>query len=93
VVTTLNTYGLPLLDLDKLGDLNLASLTAALPGTLAFFALLGETLTLLLFAQCALLIYPFQGVTINIWLRVPPATCRRLTVILCLLLASWSLAR
>jgi len=41
VVTTLNTYGLPLLDPSKL-DLNPSTVTAALPGTLAFFALLGK---------------------------------------------------
>lgn len=40
IVTTLNTYGLPLLDPSKL-DLNPSTVTAALPGTLAFFALLG----------------------------------------------------
>ena len=41
IVTTLNTYGLPLLDPSKL-DLTPATVTAALPGTLAFFALLGK---------------------------------------------------
>ncbi len=41
IVTTLNTYGLPLLDPSKL-DLNPSTVTAALPGTLAFFALLGK---------------------------------------------------
>ena len=41
VVTTLNTYGLSLLDPSKL-DLSPASVAAALPGTLAFFALLGQ---------------------------------------------------
>lgn len=40
VVTTLNTYGLSLLDPSKL-DLSPSSISAALPGTLAFFALLG----------------------------------------------------
>ena len=44
VVTTLNTYGLPLLDPSKL-DLSPETVAAALPGTLAFFALLGEILT------------------------------------------------
>ena len=43
VVTTLNTYGLSLLDPSKL-DLSPTSITAALPGTLAFFALLGQHL-------------------------------------------------
>ena len=43
VVTTLNTYGLSLLDPSKL-DLSPSSITAALPGTLAFFALLGQLL-------------------------------------------------
>ncbi len=41
IITTLNTYGLPLLDPSKL-DLNPSTVTAALPGTLAFFALLGK---------------------------------------------------
>ena len=41
VVTTLNTYGLSLLDPSKL-DLSSSAITATLPGTLAFFALLGQ---------------------------------------------------
>ncbi|KAL3161454.1 hypothetical protein ABBQ32_010337 [Trebouxia sp. C0010 RCD-2024] len=40
IVTTLNTYGLSLLDSGNL-DLSPASISQALPGTLAFFALLG----------------------------------------------------
>ena len=43
VMTTLNTYGLSLLDPSKL-NLSPSSITAALPGTLAFFALLGQLL-------------------------------------------------
>ena len=43
IVTTLNTYGLSLLDPSNL-DLTPSSITAALPGTLAFFALLGQPL-------------------------------------------------
>lgn len=42
-VTTLNTYGLSLLDPGNL-DLSPASISQALPGTLAFFALLGQLL-------------------------------------------------
>ena len=51
VVTTLNTYGLSLLDPSKL-DLSPSSITAALPGTLAFFALLGQLLHSLTCLKC-----------------------------------------
>lgn len=48
IVTTLNTYGLSLLDSGNL-DLSPASISQALPGTLAFFALLGQFLS----ARCS----------------------------------------
>ena len=51
VVTTLNTYGLTLLDPGKL-DLSPSSITAALPGTFAFFALLGRLLHSLRCLDC-----------------------------------------
>lgn len=53
VVTTLNTYGLPLLDPGKL-DFSPSAVAAALPGTLAFFALLGQSILLLLMIKCLL---------------------------------------